>query len=195
MTKTTGDKQVRRVALDLDVAKRYLPAILAGVNIVLILVDILLLSLLPRLASDIVTLRSEILAHQLKLQGTQKLAVDLESTRGEQEKIIRLLPTKQRLLEVIEVFESIKDMVTVKNFSFESEVPQPDAQGFAFLPLSLTLEGSLSQVMSALVRIQKAPFLFTVEQSVVESPEGLSQTVRLNLLMRIYVSEPFTQTQ
>lgn len=195
MTKTTGDKQVRRVALDLDVAKRYLPAILAGVNIVLILVDILLLSLLPRLAFDIVTLRSEILAHQLKLQGTQKLAVDLESTRGEQEKIIRLLPTKQRLLEVIEVFESLKDMVTVKNFSFESEVPQPDAQGFAFLPLSLTLEGSLSQAMSALVRIQKAPFLFTVEQSVVESPEGLSQTVRLNLLMRVYVSEPFTQTQ
>lgn len=175
--------------------KRYVPAAVVGSNLFLVLVNIFVLSLLPSLASQIVTLRSEILAYQLQMQSAQKLAVDLASTQEEQETIRSRLPTKSRLLEVIEVFESLKDSVTLKNFAFEGELPQPDTQGFAYLPLTITLEGSLSQTMAALARVENAPFILTVEQAIIESPEGLSQNVRLSLLMRLYVSEPFAQVK
>lgn len=174
---------------------QHLPAVVVGVNLMLLLTNLLLLSLLPQTASQVITTRSEKLAQELQGQSAQKLAVDLTNTEAQRAQLSALLPNRSRLLEVIEAFDALSSEVTLKDFSFASENPMNDPEGFSYLPLAFGLEGSLSQVMTAVTRIQKSPFLLTVEQAILESPAGLSQAVRLNLIMRLYVSEPFDQAQ
>lgn len=185
-------KQVKKLKPNRNLHK-YLPAAILGLNIVMVLANILILSLLPRQTEEIVITRSEILAHQLQRQTAMKLAVDLQNTNQEQTKIYQSLPNKDRLLEVIKILESLKEVAQVRNFTFDSDTPIKDNDGFSFLPLSLTLEGSLSETMTALARLQKAPFLLSIDQTVLEISEAESQTVSVQVYMRVYVSKSFAE--
>lgn len=175
--------------------RRLLPAAFIVSNVIVVVINLFVLSLLGKRADTAVRERSEILAHELKEQSAQKLAVDLNSTLGQQQAVLQYLPDKTKLLDVIQFLEGLREVVGVRDFSFESDTPLLDAQGFGFLPVILDLEGSLSQTMVALSRLQRAPFLVTVDHTVIESQGGLSQAVRLRVLLRIYVSEPFAQNQ
>lgn len=172
---------------------KYLPAVLLGFNIVMVLTNILVLSLLPRQAEANIITRSEILVHKLQQQSALKLEVDLENSIEEGTIIFQALPNKSRLLEVIRMLESLSEIVNVKNFAFDSDTPIKDRNGFAFLPISLSLNGSLQQVMTALSKLEQAPFLFTINQTILESPEGISQTIGLRIYMRLYVNETFAE--
>jgi hypothetical protein len=119
--------------------------------------------------------------------------VDLKNSTEAQALIYQTLPTKDRLLEVIKVLESLNEMVKVRNFMFDGDIPIKDSNDFAFLPLSLNLEGSLQQTMAALSRLQKTPFLFTIDQTALEIPDDPSQNIRVEVFMRLYVSEQFAQ--
>ena len=175
--------------------KKFMPAVAIGINIVLGLVDIYVLSTLLQKAREAVTTRSEILVNELQMQSAQKLSVDLANARAEQEKISSVLPDSGRLLEVIEFMESLEEVTSVRSFSFASETPLVDAQGFGYLPFYIELEGSFGQTMAAMGRLDTAPYLMSVDQTVLESPQGLSQAVRLKVYMRLYVSQPFSANQ
>ena len=175
--------------------KKFMPAVAIGINIVLGLVDIYVLSTLLQKAREAVTTRSEILVNELQMQSAQKLSVDLANARAEQEKISAVLPDSGRLLEVIEFMESLEEVTSVRSFSFASETPLVDAQGFGYLPFYIELEGSIGQTMAAMGRLMKAPYLLSVDQTVLESPQGLSQVIRLKVYMRLYVSQPFSANQ
>lgn len=192
MQKTKAAELPKR-AISPEKLRRYLPAVVTGVNIVLLFTNVLILSLLPNQVEKSIIARSEILAHQLQLQNTQKLVVDLENTQKEQARIHQSLPTKERLLEVIELLESLKEVTQVKSFTFAGDVPRKDTAGLSFLPLTLTLEGSLQQTMAALVRLSRSPYLLTVEHTVMESPGGVSQTINVKVFMRLYVKEQFAE--
>lgn len=173
--------------------KKYLPAAFIGANIVLVLANISFLALLPSQVKKIITARSEILAYQLQEQSAQKLAVDLQNTNQMHNQIFQSLPNKPRLLEVIKFLESLEEVTQVKSFSFEGDTPIEDNNMFTFLPLSLNLVGSLQQTMTALARLEKAPFLLTVDHTILEIPTEISQTVSLKVFMRLYVSKPFNE--
>jgi len=175
--------------------KKFMPAISIGINIVMVLVDVYVLSTLLQKAREAVTTRSEILVYELQMQSAQKLSVDLANAREEQEKITAVLPDSGRLLEVIEFMESLGEVTSVRSFSFDSETPLVDAKGFAYLPFFIELEGSIGQTMAAMGRLNTAPYLMSVDQTVLESPQGLSQAVRLKVYMRLYVSQPFSANQ
>ena len=175
--------------------KKFMPAISIGINIVMVLVDVYVLSTLLQKAREAVTTRSEILVYELQMQSAQKLSVDLANARAEQEKITAVLPDSGRLLEVIEFMESLGEVTAVRSFSFDSETPLVDAKGFAYLPFFIELEGSIGQTMAAMGRLNTAPYLMSVDQTVLESPQGLSQAVRLKVYMRLYVSQPFSANQ
>ena len=188
--KTPTLQPVKKVDL-----KKFMPAIFIGINIVMVLVDVYVLSTLLQKAREAVTTRSEILVYELQMQSAQKLSVDLANAREEQEKITAVLPDSGRLLEVIEFMESLGEITSVRSFSFDSETPLVDAKGFAYLPFFIELEGSIGQTMAAMGRLNTAPYLMSVDQTVLESPQGLSQAVRLKVYMRLYVSQPFSANQ
>jgi len=188
--KTPTLQPVKKVDL-----KKFMPAISIGINIVMVLVDVYVLSTLLQKAREAVTTRSEILVYELQMQSAQKLSVDLANAREEQEKITAVLPDSGRLLEVIEFMESLGEVTSVRSFSFDSETPLVDAKGFAYLPFFIELEGSIGQTMAAMGRLNTAPYLMSVDQTVLESPQGLSQAVRLKVYMRLYVSQPFSANQ
>lgn len=167
--------------------------VVVAVNLALLLVNGLILSLIPNLVEAIIVERSEIIAQELQNQSAQKLLTDIQAGQADIAKIEKVLPNKTQLLEVIELFESLKDKVNVQSFNFERETPAQDADGFTFLPLSLVLEGNLPQTMSALHTLQKAPYIFTVNQTLIESPEGLSNAITVRVRLRIYVNKPFTE--
>ena len=175
--------------------KKFMPAISIGINIVMVLVDVYVLSTLLQKAREAVTTRSEILVYELQMQSAQKLSVDLANAREEQEKITAVLPDSGRLLEVIEFMEGLGEVTTVRSFSFASETPLVDSKGFGYLPFFIELEGSIGQTMTAMGRLDTAPYLMSVDQTVLESPQGLSQAVRLKVYMRLYVSQPFSANQ
>jgi hypothetical protein len=175
--------------------KKFMPAISIGINIVMVLVDVYVLSTLLQKAREAVTTRSENLVYELQMQSAQKLSVDLANARAEQEKITAVLPDSGRLLEVIEFMEGLGEVTTVRSFSFASETPLVDAKGFGYLPFFIELEGSIGQTMAAMGRLDTAPYLMSVDQTVLESPQGLSQAVRLKVYMRLYVSQPFSANQ
>ena len=175
--------------------KKFMPAISIGINIVMVLVDVYVLSTLLQKAREAVTTRSEILVYELQMQSAQKLSVDLANARAEQEKIMAVLPDSGRLLEVIEFLEGLGVVTTVRRFSFASETPLVDSKGFGYLPFFIELEGSIGQTMTAMGRLDTAPYLMSVDQTVLESPQGLSQAVRLKVYMRLYVSQPFSANQ
>jgi len=175
--------------------KKFMPAISIGINIVMVLVDVYVLSTLLQKAREAVTTRSENLVYELQMQSAQKLSVDLANAREEQEKITAVLPDSGRLLEVIEFMESLGEVTAVRSFSFDSETPLVDAKGFGYLPFFIELEGSIGQTMAAMGRLDTAPYLMSVDQTVLESPQGLSQAVRLKVYMRLYVSQPFSANQ
>ena len=176
----------------MDYRKFFIPAILA-VNIGLILADIVMLSLLPQRSHEIVVKRSEILAQKLQAQSSQKLVADLNATKPEQEKISQALPNEDKLIEVIQFLESLKEISQVKSFNFVSDTPVKDTSGFSFLPLNLAFEGSLPLAMAALTRLEKSPYLITIDTTRVESPSGISEGSTIQVALRIYVSEPFAK--
>ena len=188
--KTSTPQPVKKVDL-----KKFMPTVAIGINIVLVLLDIYVLSTLLQKAREAVTTRSEILVYELQMQSAQKLSVDLANAREEQEKITAVLPDSGRLLEVIEFMESLGEVASVRSFSFDSETPLVDAKGFGYLPFFIELEGSIGQTMAAMGRLDTAPYLMSVDQTVLESPQGLSQAVRLKVYMRLYVSQPFSENQ
>lgn len=159
----------------------------------MVLTNIFIMTLLPRQAEAIVLVRSEILAHGLQQQSAMKLAVDLENATKEQAQIYQSLPNKDGLLEVIKILESLKEVTQVRNFAFEGDAPIKDSNGFAFFPLAISLEGSLEQTMTALTRLQRTPYLFTVDQTTLEITEGETPIISVKVFMRLYVSEPFAQ--
>lgn len=166
--------------------------ILALISILLV-TNLVILSLLPSRSKAIIQTRSEILAQQLQNQSANKIISDLNSTQEDKEILNSALPTKSSLLDIIELFESLNSITKVQNFAFESEVPRKDESGYNYLPVSLTLEGSLPQTLTALQRIQQTPYLFWVNQTIIESPNGLSQTIIIRASLRLYVREPFQE--
>lgn len=173
--------------------RKYLTPIVLTMNGILILADVLMLAILPQRSKGIVVTRSEIFAQQLQAQSAQKLITDLSATKPQQEKIEKALPNEEKLLEVIQFLESLKEISQVKSFNFVSDTPVKDASGFSFLPLSLTFEGSLPQAMAALTRLEKSPYLFTVDATRIESPSGISEGSTIQVALRLYVSEPFAK--
>ena len=193
-SKTVGKTPTREPLKKVDL-KKFMPAIFIGINIVMVLVDVYVLSTLLQKAREAVTTRSENLVYELQMQSAQKLSVDLANARAEQEKITAVLPDSGRLLEVIEFMEGLGEVTTVRSFSFASETPLVDSKGFGYLPFFIELEGSIGQTMAAMGRLDTAPYLMSVDQTVLESPQGLSQAVRLKVYMRLYVSQPFSANQ
>ena len=133
--------------------KKFMPAISIGINIVMVLVDVYVLSTLLQKAREAVTTRSENLVYELQMQSAQKLSVDLANAREEQEKITAVLPDSGRLLEVIEFMEGLGEVTTVRSFSFASETPLVDAKGFAYLPFFSTLSISFLSSISLSCRL------------------------------------------
>lgn len=190
--KKPDQKPEKKPKVKRDLSK-FKPLAIIAVNVALVLVNIMILVFLPKTNDDIVILRSEILAQKLQLQNAQKLFVDINGTSDEQQKIYNSLPNKARLLEVIEFLETLGEVVANKSFNFEREIPIKDKDGFLYLPLSLTVQGSLSQTMTALQILEKAPYLLVVNQSLIESPEGVSGNISVQVGLKLYVSEPFVQ--
>ena len=172
---------------------RYLVSALIALNVALLLGDLLILFMLPRQTKKVIKLRSEILAQQLQTQSAQKLVTDISATKSQQEKIEKALPNEERLLEVIQFLESLKATSQLKSFSFMSDKPLKDTSGLGFLPLTLAFEGSLPDTMVALTRLEKSPYLFTVDSTRIESPGGISEGTTIQVTLRIYVSEPFAK--
>ncbi len=172
---------------------KYKNIIIIAVNISLICANFLILSLIPKQAAAIVLTRSEILAQELQNQSAQKLITDLEATKEEQTRIEKSFPDSVTLLEVIKFIESLKEEVTIQNFSFLGEQPIQDKNGYPFLPLTIILEGSLSQTVSAIHKLQQSHYIFSVNQTLIESPEGISQPIRVSISLRLYVKQPFAK--
>ncbi len=173
--------------------RKYLTPLILVINGMLILADVVMLTLLPRQTKEIVVARSEIVAHQLQAQSTQKLVADLTATQKEQERIEKALPDEDRLLEVIQVLESIKGVSPLKSFSFSSDKPVKDKSGLGFLPLALAFEGSLPDTMVVFAQLEKLPYLFVVDSARTESPNGISGATSTQVSLRLYVNEPFTK--
>lgn len=164
-------------------------------NIALVTLNLLILYFLPKQTEKIIVTRSEILAQKLQSQSAQKIITDVKAAEKDKQKLNQSLPNKAMLLKVIELIESMMEIVEVESFTFEREEPVEDSQGFFFIPMSVIMRGSLTDTMSALSRLQGSPYLFSVDHTLVESPEGLSQSIKIRTSLRIYVRQPFTENQ
>ncbi len=173
--------------------KKHSTAILIVVNITLLAANITLLWFLPQQRQEAIKTRSEIFANNLQMQSAQKLVTDLSASKEEIDKVEKILPTKSQLLSIIQEIETLKEQATIQHFSFEGEIPQKDKNGNFFLPITLVLEGTVSEISAALSQLQRKPHLYTITQSRVEIPSGLSEKVVIFLNVRLYVKEAFNQ--
>lgn len=162
-----------------------------AVNVTLLILNIIILSFIPQQSMAIGIAKSEIQALELQNQSAQKLLADLQASQEEKARIEDSLPTKSSLLEIIELIESLNSEVKVQNFQFMNEEPIQDTEGFIFLPIALVLEGTLNQTMNALHKLQTSKYLFSVDQTLIESPNGITQTVKLSVTLKLYVKQPF----
>jgi hypothetical protein len=167
--------------------------VVIALNIALVLINLLILYFIPKKTAEIVVLRSEILAQKLQSQSAQKIIADLKAAEEEKQRLNRSLPNKSMLVDVIELIEGLTQLVEVQSFTFEGEVPIEDSQGFLFLPLTIIIQGTMPDTMQALYRLEKSPYLFSVNHTLIESPEGISQLIKVRTLLRIYVRRPFTE--
>lgn len=161
--------------------------LIIGLNFFLLFLNILILSFLPKQADTNIVKRSEILAQELQVQSAQKIISDLKATEADKQIIYASLPEKNSPLEVIKYIESLDNYVSIQSYRFESEEPVKDANGFLYLPISLVLEGDLSQAITALQQLEQAPYLFRVTQTLIESPHGLSGTIIVRLNLQLYI--------
>lgn len=188
-----AEKSIKSITGVRQIWHKYHLYIISSANLVILMLNILFLSLLAKEAEKAVLIRSELMAHQLQQQSSQKLQIDLKNTADKQSKIYAMLPTQSRILDVIQVFEDLKNLQINVNFSFQESTPLADADGFPYIPVSLNLEGSLPQAMAAVSKLKASPLLFYPTHTVIESSEGLSQNIRVNLFLRLYVSQPFAE--
>ncbi len=171
--------------------RKYRMLIIIGVIISLFLINVVFLTFLPNKSNAVVQSRSEMLALQLQNQSANKVISDLKATDQEKRILDLALPTKSSLLSIIELFESLGTTAKVQSFTFESEEPRQDEKGYAFLPVTLVLEGSLQQTTAALDRLEQTPYVFTIRQTLIESPDDLGGKITIRLSLRIYVRQPF----
>ncbi len=171
--------------------KKHAVPILIALNIVLLIINIATLAFLPIQTNGSIKARSEILANQLQNQSAQKLITDLKAIKPQTDKISKTLPNKSQLLDIIKEIETLNGQATVQHFSFESEQPKQDKDKNLFLPITLVLEGTVPQIAQTLKALQNKPHLYTITQSRLESPGGLSQPVTIFTNLRLYVREEF----
>ena len=94
---------------------------------------------------------------------------------------------------MIQYLEGLKEVSNLKAFTFGSDAPIKDTSGLAFLPLTVTIQGTPAEIATVLDELRRSTYLFTVDTLIVESPKTITEGAVSQVGMRLYVNQAFTK--
>lgn len=129
------------------------------INLLAIVFLLILQSELPKKALELKTLINA----GIRAEASSKINytdLELESNKELINKISKLFPDDQGLVDFIKTMEDIKTGGVLVSFSFASKKPVRDKTGNPGIPSIAQFRGTWEQIDSELQKVQEAPYLF-----------------------------------
>ncbi len=167
--------------------------IIIGVDVILLIANIAVLYFLPLKAENIQKVSSELMAQKISQQNYQKTMVDLENIQTKKEIIEKSFPNAESIVDFIDLINKIEKSADLKIFTFDSDMPLKDANGNAYLPLTLVIEDSWPKILNSLNLLQKSPYFFRSQKFTLTSPDIEDKEVRAEFNLFIYVDQDFEE--
>ncbi len=129
------------------------------INLLAVVVLLVLLNELPKKALELKTLVNA----GIKAEASSRVNytdLELQTNKEMIDKISKLFPNDEGLVDFIKFIEGVKAEGVLVNFSFASKEPVRDKTANLGIPVILEFRGSWGQIDNDLQKLQKAPYLF-----------------------------------
>lgn len=162
--------------------------ILGIVNLVCLFILIFILSLLPKKAEELKSLRS-LIAKANSQNSNEIIFAEISAAKKKTEKLISLFPDENGLVKFTSQIDNLKNQGAAIDFSFAKDIAVKDKTGLIGLPIVIEISGTNTQVDSVLSQIQNLPFLLRAIN--IEIKKIADNQIRLKFGGILYVDENF----
>ena len=168
------------------------PILLGIIIAVLILVNFIFVTFASNEDKTITLLNSELAVLEQDRQIIVSANDISKKYATEIEAISRVFPGEETLPDFIQQFEELLKNNTVSyTFKFNSVTPIKE-QDRLYIPLNVTARADLVQLITILKLLEKEAFMTHINAINVKTPDGFSQVSEVNLIIKLYVQNPFT---